>query len=162
MSERTVTNGKGLLRATRTLELADRLTIACVELDHLPWSNFKSEVRRVEADLLCATKGSREALLLKRLVAEEIVGGGLQREVSTKEFTAAFEESRSLGYTKVERRAFMACQFAQWAKATKKKEDEALRLLDEARRRVLSLPGKSVLRRNLLAMLTDTEQYLAK
>lgn len=148
--------------STRSVEITDRVTIASVELADLPWPEFKRRLRQVEAELVRSARGAAVRVAIKRRVAEEVVIGGLQHEVDRKEFLSAANRSRTLGYSSIDRRVLMACVFAQWANADGRARGQALRLLGDARRRVQSLRRISILRRNLLAVLSQNEQRLTE
>lgn len=146
--------------SARDIEIAERITIASVQLRALPWPQFQRRLRQFETALLRSADGVTEKLLVKRQVAKELVIGGLNRKVGPRDFLPAMRRSTALGYSSVDRRVLMACVFAQWAGATSQKRKDALQILNDAKKRALLLRRDSVLRQNLLSALMKAEFLL--
>ena len=106
--------------------------------------------------LRSVVKTESERREVRRRIAEALFTEAFGRHCPWPIFGRTLRHIQRLGYTDVERRYHVACLYVQWCREHPEHDArKARRLLDEAERRILSLPRGNTRREELLARLSE-------
>lgn len=114
---------------------------------------FKALERHLLRSVVSTESERRE---VRRRIAEALFTEAFGRNCPWPIFGRTLRRIQRLGYTDVERRYHVACLYVQWCREHPEHDARKARhLLDEAERRILSLPRGNTRREELLARLSE-------
>lgn len=147
---------KKVVRGLKPGELADALDEIVVATFKDSYEELEPKFKALERRLLAREEADSMRREIRRRIAERLLTEAYARNCPWPTFGPTLRRMQRLGYSDVERRFHVAALYAVWSQRHPEHDGrEARELLDEAERRIRSLPRGHAYRVELLENLRD-------